>query len=86
MRLFQTMKNWLQTIVSQIKERREEKRKRNLNKLSCTDINVVEFSGRLYIAYLGTPIVRIEDLKIKAPELLSKSRKDYLMWKELFDK
>ena len=86
MKLFQTIRDWLKNIVYQYNEQKKVKRRKTLNKLSCADINVIEFNGRLYIAYQGIPVVRTDDLKIKAPELLSQSRVDYLIWKEMFDK
>lgn len=86
MNLFTKLKDWLMSAISQLKAQKELKRQNSLKRLSCTDINVVEFNGRLYIAYQGVPVVRVDDLKVKAPELLSQAREDYLMWKELFDR
>lgn len=66
--------------------RQAQKRAIMLDNLSCEDINVMEFNGRLYISHNGVPIVRVEDLKVKAPELLVQAREDYLAWKSKFNK
>lgn len=61
------------------------KRCHYLDNLSCESINVTEFNGRLHISYKGVPIVRVDDLKGKAPEILAQSREDYLAWKAKFN-
>ena len=58
---------------------------RYLVNLSCENINVTEFNGRLYISYKEVPIVRVDDLKGKAPDILAQAREDYLAWKEKFN-
>lgn len=64
---------------------KQQKRARRLDNLSCESINVTEFNGRLYIAYSGVPVVRMDDIKVKVPELLAQSREDFLAWKAKFN-
>lgn len=81
--------NFIGRRFDSLKERRRasklEKRTRKLDILSCETINVMEFNGRLYVAFDGVPIVRVDDLKVKTPELLAQSREDFLAWKAKFD-
>lgn len=86
MNLFTKLKDWLRRVIGRLKEQKQLKRQKSLSRLSCTDINVIEFNGRLYIAYQGVPVVRVDDLKVKAPEMLSQAREDYLKWKDIFDR
>lgn len=81
--------NFIGRRFDSLKERRRisklEKRTRKLDILSCETINVMEFNGRLYVAFDGVPIVRVDDLKVNTPELLAQSREDFLAWKAKFD-
>lgn len=85
MKLFNAIRVWLKRVREQLHEAKRLKREHNLDNLSCENINVMEFNGRLYISYRGVPIVRVDDLKVKAPELLAQSREDYLAWKAKFN-
>ncbi len=85
MKLFNAIRNWLKRISERSKATCQERRSKQLENLSCTNINVIEFNGRLYISYEGVPIVRVEDLKAKAPEILTQAREDYLAWKAKFN-
>ena len=85
MKIFQAIHQWFRKLREDYREHRQQKRSQYLDNLSCDSINVMEFDGRLYISYKGVPIVRVEDLKVKAPELLAQSRADYLAWKAKFN-
>ncbi len=85
MKLTQTIRQWFRKLKENHREYRKLKRAQYLDNLSCEKINVMEFNGRMYVSYNGVPIVRIEDLKVKAPELLAQAREDYLAWKEKFN-
>lgn len=84
MKLVISIRERLKHLQAQYYEARQIKRANMLENLSCENINVMEFNGRLYVSYKGVPIVRVEDLKVKATELLAQSRVDYLNWKEKF--
>lgn len=64
---------------------KQQKRAQYLDNLSCESINVTEFNGGLHISYKGVPIVRVDDLTGKVPDILAQSRADYLAWKEKFN-
>jgi len=85
MKFFNAIRNWLKRIKENSEATCQERRARQLENISCKNINVVEFNGRLYIAYDGVPIVRVDDLKSKAPEILAQAREDYLAWREKFN-
>lgn len=85
MKILKAIRQWLQKSREQYHQTQKLKREHNLDNLSCENINVTEFNGRVYVAYRGIPVVRVEDLKIKVPELLAQSREDYLAWKEKFN-
>lgn len=79
------MRQFFKKLREQYHAARLQKRAKHLDNLICESINVTEFNGLLYIAYNGVPIVRVDDLKVNAPELLAQSREDYLAWKAKFD-
>jgi hypothetical protein len=85
MNFLNAIREWLKKYRTQSQEAKQQQQVRDLENLSCENINVTEFNGRLYISYKGVPIVRVDDLKVKAPELLAQSRVDYLAWKEKFN-
>lgn len=85
MKILQSIRQFFKRLRKQYHAARQQKRVQHLNNLSCESINVTEFNGRLYIAYNGVPIVRVDDLKVKAPELLAQAREDYLAWKAKFN-
>lgn len=85
MKLLASFRQWIRRISERAHEAKQSKRKQDLDNLSCEYINVTEFNGRVYIAYKGVPVVRVEDLKTKVPELLAQSREDYLAWKDKFN-
>lgn len=85
MKFFNAIAAWLKRIKEKEQANKKERRAKELENFSCKAINVVEFNGRLYIAYKGMPIVRVDDLKQKVPETLSQSREDYLEWKTKFN-
>lgn len=85
MKFFNAIRQWFQAMREQTHQVRAEKRSHYLDNLSCENINVMEFNGRLYVSYSGVPIVRVDDLKVKVPELLAQAREDYLLWKEKFN-
>lgn len=62
-----------------------QKRAKYLENLSCESINVMEFDGRLHISFNGAPVIRIDELKGKVPEILAQSREDFLAWKNKFN-
>lgn len=86
MKLLNAFRMWLKRIKEQAHEAKQKKREQNLAKISWEDINVIEFNGRIYITYQDVPVVRVDDLKVKAPELLAQAREDYLAWRDKFDK
>lgn len=85
MKFLKAITQWFRKLREQYHEAQQQKRCRYLDNLSCDNINVIEFNGRLHIAYKGVPIVRVDDLKGKAPEILAQSREDYLEWKAKFN-
>lgn len=85
MKFIQAIRQWFHKLQEDYHASRQQRRSQYLNNLSCENINIIEFNGRLYISYKGVPIVRTEDLKVKAPELLAQSREDYLAWKAKFN-
>lgn len=85
MKSLKAITQWFRKLREQYHEAQHQKRSRYLDNLSCDAINVIEFNGRLHIAYEGVPIVRVDDLKGKVPELLAQSREDYLAWKAKFN-
>lgn len=85
MKLINAIRNWLKRTNERSKAACQERRAKQLDNLSCRNINVIEFNGRLYVAYSGVPIVRVDDLKVKVPEILAQAREDYLAWKEKFN-
>lgn len=85
MKFINAICNWLKRTKERSQAKCQERRTKQLEKTSCKSINVIEFNGRLYIAHDGVPIVRVEDLKSKAPDILVQSREDYLAWRERFN-
>lgn len=85
MKFINAIRNWLKRINERSKAACQECRSKQLENISCKSINVTEFNGRLYIAYDGVPIVRVDDLKAKAPEILAQAREDYLAWRAKFN-
>ena len=67
MKFINAIFNRLKRIKENYQATRQARRLKQLENISCKNINVTEFNGRLYIAYDGVPIVRVEDLKYKAP-------------------
>ncbi|MCM1140775.1 MAG: hypothetical protein NC453_19570 [Muribaculum sp.] len=85
MKIFKAIHRWFRKLREDYHESRQQKRSHYLDNLSCESINVMEFDGRVYVSYKGVPVVRVEDLKVKTPELLAQSRADYLAWKAKFN-
>lgn len=85
MKILQSIRQAWKRLREQYHASRHQKRVQYLDNLSCESINATEFNGRLYISYKGVPIVRVDDLKGKAPEILAQSREDYLAWKDKFN-
>lgn len=85
MKILESIRQFFKKLRDKSRAARHQKQAEYLDNLSREDINVTEFNGRLYIAYNGKPIVRVDDLKVKVPELLAQSREDYLAWKEKFN-
>lgn len=85
MKFINAIRNWLKRINERSKAVCQERRTKQLKNISCKSINVIEFNGRLYVAHDGVPIVRVDDLKAKAPEILAQAREDYLAWREKFN-
>lgn len=85
MKFIEAIGQWFRKVREQYHEERQQKRCHYLDNLSCESINVTEFNGRFHISYKGVPIVRVDDLKGKAPEILAQSREDYLAWKAKFN-
>lgn len=85
MKFINAIRNWLKRINERSKAACQERRAKQLENISCKCINVTEFNGRLYIAYDGVPVVRVDDLKTKAPELLAQAREDYLAWRAKYN-
>lgn len=85
MKILQSIRQTWKRLREQYHASRHQKRVRYLDNLSCENINVTEFNGRLYISYKEVPIVRVDDLKGKAPDILAQAREDYLTWKEKFN-
>ena len=82
MTLFNNLCQWVAKKRESIRKKKESMRV-SYNELTAREnINVTEFDGRIYIAYDGIPIVRVDDLKVKPTELLAQARIDYLAWKE----
>lgn len=84
--------NWLKGVKERSQAKCQERRTKKLENISCKSINIIEFNGHLYISHNGVPIVRVEDLRAKGPEVLSnmcealrQARKDYLAWREKFN-
>lgn len=85
MKILQSIRQTWKRLREQYHALRHQKRVQYLDNLSCENINVTEFNGRLYISYKDVPIVRVDDLKGKAPDILAQAREDYLAWKEKFN-
>lgn len=85
MKFFNAIRNWLKRIKERSQAARQERHTKQLEKISCESINVTEFNGCLYIAHNGVPIVRVDDLKVKAPDVLAQAREDYLAWRAKFN-
>lgn len=85
MKFFNAICNWLKRIKERSQATCQERRTKQLENISCKSINVIEFNGRLYIAHDGVPIVRVDDLKAKAPDVLAQAREDYLAWRAKFN-
>lgn len=84
MKFINAIRNWLKRINECSKAACQKRRDKQLENISCTNINVIEFNGCLYISYKGVPIVRTDSLKAKAPEILAQAREDYLAWRAKF--
>lgn len=84
MKFINAICSWLKRIKERHQAACRERKTRQLKNMSCQCINVIEFNGSLFIAYSGVPIVRVDDLKAKAPEILAQAREDYLAWKVRF--
>lgn len=85
MKILQSIRQTWNRLREQYHASRHQKRVQYLDNLSCENLNVTEFNGRLYISYNGVPVVRVDDLKGKAPDILAQSREDYLAWKAKFN-
>lgn len=85
MKIFKSIRQFFKKLREQYHAARHQRRVQQLDNLSCESINVTEFNGRLYIAHNGVPVVRVDDLKVKVPELLAQAREDYLAWKAKFN-
>lgn len=85
MEILQSIRQIWKRLHEQYCASRHQKRVQYLDNLSCENLNVTEFNGRLYISYNGIPVVRVDDLKGKAPDILAQSREDYLLWKDKFN-
>lgn len=85
MKFIKAICNWLKSVKESSQAKCQERRTKRMENISCKSINVIEFNGRLYIAHDGVPIVRVEDLKAKAPEILAQAREDYLAWDMKFN-
>lgn len=85
MNVLQTISQFFKDLCKKYSTAKNKKRANYLDNLSCESINVTEFNGRLYISFKGVPVVRVDDLKVKAPELLAQSREDFLAWRAKFN-
>lgn len=85
MKFFNAICNWLKRIKERSQAACQKRRAKQLENISCKSINVIEFNGRLYIAHDGVPIVRVDDLKTKASDVLAQAREDYLAWRAKFN-
>ena len=85
MKFINAIRGWLKGIRERSKAACKKRRSKELDNISCEEINVIEFNGRIYISHKGVPIVRVDDLKVKAPDVLSQMREDYLAWKAKFN-
>ncbi len=85
MKFFNAICNWLKGVNERSQAKCQERQTKRLENISCQSINVAEFNGRLYISHDGVPIVRVDDLKAKAPEILAQAREDYLAWRAKFN-
>ncbi|GAY31061.1 hypothetical protein [Prevotella sp. MGM2] len=85
MKFFNAIRNWLEGVKERYQAKRQERYAKQLEQMSCKSINVIEFNGCLFIAHDGVPIVRVDDLKAKAPEILAQAREDYLAWRAKFN-
>lgn len=86
MKFLTIISQWFSAVRMRFKQSKEARYQVKLNNHSCEAINVIEFDGRLYIAFEGIPVVRVDDIKVKAPDLLAQARADYLAWNAKFDK
>lgn len=85
MRILSAIHQWFRKMRENYHEAKQQRRVHYLDNLSCESINVMEFDGRVYVSYKGVPVVRVDDMKVKVPELLAQSRADYLAWKAKFN-
>lgn len=85
MNIFKSIYQFFKKLHTQYHTTKQQKRLQLLSNLSCELINVTEFNGRLYISYNNVPMIRVDDLKVKVPELLAQAREDYLAWKAKFN-
>lgn len=84
MKIIQFIQQWWLKLKLKRKTQKEAEHANRLKMISCTSINVMEFSGKLYVSYNGVPIVNVERLNINIPDLLEESRCNYLEWKSQF--
>ncbi len=85
MKLIDTIAGWFRRLRQRSRDSKRKKRDRSLAKTSWEKINVIEFEGKVFIAYETIPIVCIDVIDSNIPEVIAQARKDYLSWKEKFE-
>lgn len=92
MNVFKAIKTWWDELTADYHQSAVERREIALEKESCASIQVMEFNGKLYIAYNDMPIVRVERLKemeatstTTIANVLTESRKDLILWQKKFN-
>lgn len=72
MKIIQFIQQWWLKLKSKRKAKKEAEHANHLKMISCTSINVMEFSGKLYVSYNGVPIVNVERLNINCSRFIGR--------------
>lgn len=81
------MSNFMQWMFEKLASRKEKKarnKQEKLERMSCRTINVVEFNGKLYVAYDDIPVVPVSSLSVEVEKVVAAARQDYLVWRNKF--
>lgn len=76
---------WLMNKKAAYKVRKNNAKQEALELLSFSEINVVEFNGKLFVSHKGIPVVAVSNLNVGVEKVIADSRKDYIAWKNKFE-